>query len=89
MKRLILICALLLSACASNSPHGNMPWPDTPDDLKVTCPDLKQVDPNTTKLSDALNVITSNYTDYYSCKAKVNNWIEWYNSQQKIFNSIK
>jgi hypothetical protein len=91
MKKLLtLLLILLLSACANTmSAKITMNWPDTPPDLKTACPDLGQVDTSTTKLSDALNTITSNYSQYYLCKDKVDNWLDWYNTQQKIFNSVK
>ena len=91
MKKLLtLSLILLLSACANTmSAKITMNWPDTPPDLKTACPDLGQVDTSTTKLSDALNTITSNYSQYYLCKDKVDNWLDWYNTQQKIFNSVK
>jgi len=88
MKRLILITTLLLIAgCATSVPVA-VKFPDVPKDMLVACPDLNQV-PNTTKLSDVLPVIADNYGQYYSCKDKVDSWIEWYTAQQKIFNSVK
>ena len=89
MKQLLIATlVVLLAGCSSvTGPKMTMTWPDTPPDLKVACPDLDQVDPNTTKLSDALNV--ANYSQYYLCKDKVDNWLDWYNTQQKIYNSVK
>jgi len=91
MKKLLTLSLILfLSACANTmSAKITMNWPDTTPDLKTACPDLGQVDTSTTKLSDALNTITSNYSQYYLCKDKVDNWLDWYNTQQKIFNSVK
>ena len=91
MKKLLTLSLILfLSACANTmSAKITMNWPDAPPDLKTACPDLGQVDTSTTKLSDALNTITSNYSQYYLCKDKVDNWLDWYNTQQKIFNSVK
>jgi len=91
MKKLLLVCAILaLTGCANTmTAKVTMTWPSTPPDLQTACPDLGQVDPNTIKLSDALNTVTSNYTQYYICKDRVDNWIDWYNTQQKIYNSVK
>jgi len=91
MKKLLLVCAIFaLVGCANTmTAKVTMTWPDTPPDLKTACPDLAPVDPDTTKLSDALNVITANYSQYYLCKDKVDNWLDWYNNQQKIYNSVK
>jgi hypothetical protein len=91
MKKVLCIFAIaILSGCASGiKTNVSMNWPDVPADLKNECPDLSSVDPKTTKLSEVLTVVSSNYSEYYSCKDRVNNWIEWYNTQQKIYNSVK
>jgi hypothetical protein len=77
----------MLTACASAG--KNMSFPEVPDDLKKVCPDLAQVDPSTSKLSDVLTVVTTNYSQYYECKERVDTWIEWYTHQKEIFNSVK
>ena len=87
MKRLILITALLITGCASTVPMVAK-FPDVPMDMLVACPDLKQL-PETTKLSEVLPVIADNYGQYYTCKDTVDSWIDWYNTQKKIFDNIK
>jgi len=87
MKHLILVIALLLTGCAAGV-HVAEKFPNVPADMLIACPDLNQI-PDTSKLSDVLPVIADNYGQYYSCKDKVDSWIEWYNSQQKIFDSVK
>ena len=87
MKRLILITALLITGCASTVPMVAK-FPDVPMDMLVACPDLKQL-PETTKLSEVLPVIADNYGQYYTCKDTVDSWIDWYNTQKKIFENIK
>ena len=52
------------------------------------CPDLKKA-PETTKLSEVLTTVTQNYGQYHECSIKVNSWIEWYNTQRKIFEEVK
>ena len=91
MKKLLVVSLIIfLSGCSSVSgPKLTMTWPDTPPDLKTACPDLNQVDASTTKLSDALNVITNNYSQYHECRIKVDSWIEWYNTQKTIFEGVK
>ena len=64
-------------------------FPDVPEDLKVACPDLREIDPNTTKLSEVVSVVSSNYGQYHECRIKTDAWIEWYNSQKQIFDSVK
>ena len=89
MKRLlVLLPIILLSGCLQTMPV-HQTFPDVPDELKAACPDLQQVDESTTKLSDVVTVVSSNYEQYKECKIKVDLWIDWYNKQQKIFDSVK
>jgi hypothetical protein len=86
MKHLIIVAVLLITGCSSVP--ITVKFPDVPKDMLETCPDLKLV-PETTKLSEVLPVIVDNYGQYYTCKDTVDNWIEWYKSQKKIFDNIK
>ena len=88
MKKLTILLFVLLTGCAS-SVAVKMSFPDVPDNLKTACPDLKTVDESTTKLSEVIGVVSYNYSEYYTCKDRVDNWVEWYNNQKKIFNSVK
>jgi hypothetical protein len=54
----------------------------------IACPDLGQLDPSSEKISELLIVVTKNYGEYYDCKVKVDNWIEWYTTQKKIFDKV-
>jgi hypothetical protein len=42
-----------------------------------------------TKLSDLLETVSNNYSSYYECKTKHDSWIEWYNDNKKIYESVK
>lgn len=86
MRYLVLLAPLLLSGCIfSKDPVPvKQIWPDVPKELLEACPDLKQVDPKTTKLSDIISVVSDNYAQYYDCKAKVDDWVTWYQGQKKI-----
>jgi hypothetical protein len=86
MKHLILVTALLISGCTTVP--VTVKFPDVPKDMLITCPDLKQ-SPETNKLSEVLPVVVDNYGQYYTCKDSVDSWIDWYNSQKRIFDSIK
>lgn len=93
-KQLLLLTAILflLSGCLatySPPPAVRLPFPAVPDDLKVACPELGLVPVDTDKLSDVINTVTDNYTQYHDCKGKVNDWIEWYNTQKHINDGIK
>ena len=88
MKKLaLLILAVTLVGC-STAPIVPK-WPAVPDDLKQACPDLNTVDPSNDKLSVVIESVADNYKQYYDCKAKVNDWIEWYQGQQKIWEKLK
>jgi hypothetical protein len=89
MKKLAaLLLVLVLSGCATGV-AVKMSFPEVPADLKTACPDLQQVDPATTKLSEIVSTVSANYEQYYLCKDRVDNWIDWYNTQKKISDSVK
>lgn len=87
MKYLLILATVLLTACSTVTPVQRK-FPEVPAELKGSCPDLKQT-PSTDKLSDVLTVVVDNYGQYHECDTKVDMWIEWYNKQQQIFNSVK
>ena len=86
MKPLILVTLLLIAGCTTVP--VTMKFPDVPKGMLEACPDLKPA-PETTKLSEVLPVVVDNYGQYYACKDNVDSWIDWYNSQKKIFDSLK
>lgn len=83
MKKLLLLIPFLLVGCKSVPVQQE--WPGVPDELLQACPDLQQVEQGTTKLSEILQVVTDNYSTYYECKSKVDDWIVWYKGQKKIY----
>lgn len=86
MRVLILLAPILLTGCLFKQPVPvKQIWPDVPKELLEACPDLKNVEPNSTKLSDIITVVSDNYATYYECKSKVDDWIVWYNGQKKIY----
>lgn len=88
MKRLLaLVPVVLLTGCL-NTPVARH-FPEVPEELKTACPSLEQVDPNTTKLSEVVRVVTDNYTQYHECRVRVDAWIEWYKTQRSIFEEVK
>jgi hypothetical protein len=90
MKKLLLVSLLLLmlAGCEKDEIPVVIPFPEVPADLMIACPDLGQLDPNSEKISELLTVVTKNYGEYYDCKVKVDNWIEWYTTQKKIFEKV-
>jgi hypothetical protein len=87
MRIAILLLPLLLAGCLT-TPVAET-FPEVPAELLVACPDLKLVDPATTRLSEVIGVVAGNYGQYQECQIKVDTWIDWYTHQKKIFNSIK
>jgi hypothetical protein len=81
---------LLLAGCfAPTAVVLDTKWPDVPADLKTTCPDLKLLDNKDDKLSSLINTVGDNYTEYRLCKNRVDAWIEWYDGQKQIKESVK
>jgi hypothetical protein len=87
-KLLTILLLITLVGCKTVPVTVAPPFPDAPEALRASCPDLAPVSDDTTKLSDALQVISKNYNQYYECKIKVDNWIEWYLMQKDIQNKI-
>ena len=87
MKTLLLASLIVLSGCSTTVPV-TVKFPEAPKELMTTCPDLKQTPP-TSKLSDVLQVVTDNYSQYYECRVKLDSWIEWYKTQRTLFEEIK
>lgn len=87
MRIALLLMPLFLAGCLATPVKRS--FPDVPEDLKVACPALREVDPKTTKLSEVVSVVSDNYGTYQECKIKVDGWVEWYNTQKGIFESVK
>lgn len=77
-----IILAILLSGCTTTTITAK--FPTAPDRLLNPCPQLEKVkdDP---LLSEVNKTVVRNYTTYYECAVKNDSWIEWYQTQKKIF----
>ena len=53
-----------------------------------SCPQLQKLNDGA-KLSDVASTINVNYSTYYDCAVKNDAWIEWYQIQKRIFESVK
>jgi len=84
---LALLLAISLVGCSTVVPV-KFKFPDVPAPLMVKCPQLKKLE-DQPKLSDISKTITENYTTYYECAVKNEAWIEWYEIQKQIFESVK
>jgi hypothetical protein len=87
MKFLIVVLVLSLSACVSVPVERK--FPKAPEELMVACPDLQTIPTGTTQLSVVVEAVTANYGQYQLCQTKTSTWVEWYNEQKKIFDSVK
>jgi hypothetical protein len=84
---LIMLVIFVLAGCTSVPVNRN--FPEAPSKVVMEgCPNLKKLD-DSSKLSDVAKTITINYSTYYECAVKVDTWIEWYQIQKNIFESIK
>ncbi len=88
MKYAILFVTMLLSGCLATVPVKQK-FPDAPATLKEKCESLKKVEGDRVAITEMLKVVVQNYALYYECSAKVDGWQEWYESQKKIYESVK
>jgi hypothetical protein len=87
MKRLIVVACLVVSGCVSVPVDRK--FPTVPDALKEPAPKLKTLDVPKPELSDLISNANDNYAEYYRLRDKYNGWIDWYNTQKQIFESVK
>ena len=85
MKYLLIL--FMLVGCSTTVPV-TAKFPEVPERLKQKCPQLEKLE-NEAKLSDISKTVTINYTTYYECAVKNDAWIEWYEIQKQIFESVK
>lgn len=85
---IIMLVIFILTGCSTTVPVTRN-FPDSPSKIAMeNCPNLKKLEDNT-KLSDVANTVSINYSTYYECAVKVDTWIEWYQIQKNIFESVK
>lgn len=87
MKIVAILTVMLLVGCSTTVPiKAN--FPEAPQHLMTKCPQLQKLN-DEPKLSEVSKTIAANYTLYHECALKNDTWIEWYNNQKKIFESVK
>lgn len=87
MRITIILLAMMMAGCSTTVPVVAK-FPEAPQRLMVKCPNLEKLNEQP-KLSDVAKSVTNNYTTYYECAVKNDGWIEWYQIQKQIFESIK
>jgi len=80
---IFIILAFLATGCSTVVPV-TAKFPEVPDRLLVTCPQLSKLG-DEAKLSDISKTVAINYTTYYECAVKHDAFIEWYKIQKDIF----
>jgi len=88
MKKIIILSIItVLYGCSTTVPV-TAKFPEIPERLLEKCPQLEKLE-NEAKLSDIAKSVSNNYTKYYECAVKDDAWIEWYQTQKLIFESVK
>ena len=83
-----LACFLLILVTGCSSVPVAPKFPEVPERILKTCPQLEKMSEDS-KLSDIAKTVTNNYTTYYECAVKHDAFIEWYQVQKKIYESVK
>ena len=85
---ILLMLLVMCTGCTTPPVIPKFPEAPTKAGAMETCPDLKKLDEGA-KLSDVAKTVTINYSTYYECALKTDVWIEWYQIQKRIFESVK
>ena len=85
MKIIVVAALLVLTGCVAPVKRE---FPAIPPSLEKPCSTLLEV-PKTTRLSEVLEVVTENYALYHECQIKNETWLDWYQKQKTIFDSVK
>ena len=83
----VMFMLAMLSGCSTTVPV-TAKFPDAPKLGSGSCPQLKTVSEGV-KLSELTSTVTINYSTYYECAVKSDQWNEWYQIQKRIFESTK
>ena len=83
----IMLVLAMCSGCSTTVPVSAR-FPDAPRLGQGTCPQLQTVAEGV-KLSELTNTVTINYSTYYECAVKADQWNEWYAIQKRIFEGVK
>jgi hypothetical protein len=80
---------LMCTGCSTTVPV-TAKFPEAPARLLERCPEkLQEITGDKTNIIDFTKTVAINYGTYHECAVKNDAWIEWYNTQKKIFNEVK
>jgi hypothetical protein len=89
MKKFLLVLLVATITGCTTAPVI-VKFPEVPETLTQPASKLTPLDTSKKiELSDIIENANENAGKYYELREKYNAWIEWYNSQKKIFESIK
>lgn len=88
MRLAILLTTLLLTGCFKTTVPVKITLPEPPPQLLEPCKELLTIDKAEVKLSELMNTVVKNYTQYHHCSDIVKIWQAWYKAQQEIYNTI-
>lgn len=87
MKILSTLFLILLTGCSTTVPVKHK-FPQVPQALTERCQPLKKLESEQVSIVDLHKTVVENYTAYYECSLKVDEWNEWYKQQKEIFESV-
>jgi hypothetical protein len=85
---IVFMCVLAMCSGCSTTVPVTAKFPDAPRLGLGTCPQLQTVEDGV-KLSELTKTVVVNYSTYYECAVKADQWNEWYNIQKSIFEKVK
>lgn len=86
MRYLMISLVILLASCSTAVPLTPK-FPDAPDTLLQGCPkQLETISGDNVTIIDFTKTVVKNYGTYHECAAKYDSWIEWYQTQKKLWN---
>lgn len=83
----VMFVLAMCSGCSTTVPV-TAKFPEAPRMGQGRCPQLQTVNEGV-KLSELTKTVTMNYSTYYECAVKADQWQEWYEVQKKIFEGVK
>jgi hypothetical protein len=79
---------LMMLGCSTTVPL-KMKWPAAPAELQQPADNLKPLPADKKTLADLIENANENYGTYYQLKERYEAWQQWYDTQKKIYESVK
>jgi len=82
---IFIILAFLITGCSTPVPL-TLRFPEAPATLLKGCPkQLEIVEGGNVTIVDFTKTVVKNYGTYHECASKYDSWIEWYQTQKKLW----